>query len=190
MNRRKYPQIMDMMKDPEDVPDNKQALALVERYFPEGMNGMLFLNSVAYFDFDHSMLLDEEPLPVTSIWATWKRRQEEMELAKARYEFEAGTVASTMQDARITHVVMHKHDLSRLNHLTKTFMRDRLPRFVTLEWVMKCFDEETLFHEAGNYMFNVQMRNISLIPSFFLLVVLIDYDPKYYGEGQSDSNRM
>jgi hypothetical protein len=146
---------MDMMKDPKDTPGNKQALTLVERYFPEGMNGMLFLNSVAYFDFDQSWSADQEPLPATPTWVAWKRRQEEMELAKVRFEFEAGTVASDIQDTRITHVIMHQNDLSRLSHLTKTFMRDRLPRFVTLDWIIKCFEEETLLHETGKTIINI-----------------------------------
>jgi hypothetical protein len=144
---------MDLMKDPENVSDNKQALSVVERYYPEGLSGMLFVNTIAYFDFDQSMSSDNELLLATPAWVEWKRRQEEMELAKARFEFEAGTIASTMEDARITHVILHERDLSRLDHLTKTFLRDRLPRFVTLDWIIKSFEQETLLHEAGNYTF-------------------------------------
>ncbi|KAL7321693.1 DNA ligase (ATP) [Mucor circinelloides] len=142
-------EIMDRMeidKDHSDTYYRNLALETTERYFPEGINDMMFLNCVAYFDFDTSMP-KEQPTPISMEWVNWKRYQEELELGKFLFEFQAGRVATDTSDPRITHVVFDPHDLSRLPQLSEIFKKEPLPRFVTLDWIHQCQKEETHLDE-------------------------------------------
>ncbi|KAI9468089.1 MAG: ATP dependent DNA ligase domain-containing protein [Benjaminiella poitrasii] len=122
-----------------------RALELVDRYFPEGIQGMLFMNTVAYFDFDHHSLEEQQSMG----WMGWKRRQEELEIAQSKYHFESGRLVSDVTDESLTHIVFHPRDLFRVDKFQKILLRNQraLPRFVTLEWIHKCFEEEVRLSE-------------------------------------------
>ncbi|KAF1799465.1 ATP dependent DNA ligase domain-containing protein [Mucor lusitanicus] len=137
---------MDMDRNLDDTYYRNLALETTERYFSEGINDMLFLNSVAYFDFDTSMP-KQQPTPITMEWVDWKRSQENLELARLLFEFQAGRVATDTSDPRITHVVFDPHDLSRLPRLSEAFRREPLPRFVTLDWIHRSHKEEVHMDE-------------------------------------------
>ncbi|KAI8371267.1 ATP dependent DNA ligase domain-containing protein [Choanephora cucurbitarum] len=122
------------------------ALQLQERYFPEGLHGMIFVRSVAYFDFDSSMP-SSQPVPVHMAWVEWKRRQERLVLAKHRFEFEAGQATEDLQDQRITHVIVSHPD--RLAVLTEAFVDRPLPRFVVTDWIDRCFEEDVFMDETA-----------------------------------------
>lgn len=139
---------MEIDKDHSDTYYRNLALETTERYFPEGINDMMFLNCVAYFDFDTSMP-KEQPTPISMEWVNWKRYQEELELGKFLFEFQAGRVATDTSDPRISHVVFDPHDLSRLPQLSEIFKKEPLPRFVTLDWIHQCQKEETHLDEKG-----------------------------------------
>ncbi|KAL9553688.1 hypothetical protein MBANPS3_003165 [Mucor bainieri] len=142
-------EIMDRMDTDQNASDDyyrNLALETAGRYFSDGVNDMLFLNNVAYFDFDTSMP-KKQPTPISMEWVNWKRYQESLELAKLLFEFQAGTVATDTSDPRITHVVFDPHDLSRLPKLSETFKREPLPRFVTLNWIHACYKEEANINE-------------------------------------------
>ncbi|KAK4511264.1 uncharacterized protein ATC70_012479 [Mucor velutinosus] len=142
-------EIMDRMDTDQNLGDTcyrNLALETTERYFSEGINDMLFLNCVAYFDFDTSMP-KEQPTPISMEWVNWKRYQEDLELAQLLFEFQAGRVTADASDSRITHVIFDPHDLSRLPKLSEIFKREPLPRFVTLGWIHRCHKEEVHMDE-------------------------------------------
>ncbi|KAI7899247.1 ATP dependent DNA ligase domain-containing protein [Cokeromyces recurvatus] len=121
-----------------------KALELVDRYFPEGIHGMLFINTRAYFDFS----AEQDIEPQTIQWTALKKCQEELEIAKSKYVFESGQVVSKMTE-NITHIIIHKDDVSRVDEFKKWFLRRNksLPRFVTLDWINKCYHEEVRLNE-------------------------------------------
>lgn len=153
---------MDTDQNLDDAYYRNLALETTERYFPEGINDMLFLNSVAYFDFD-TPIPQEQPTPTTIEWVNWKRYQENLELAKLLFEFQAGRTVTDTSDPRITHVVFDPHDLSRLPKLSEIFKREPLPRFVTLDWIHHCHKEEVHVDEKGNLIKIVACKGHRLI---------------------------
>jgi len=165
---------MDRMNTDQNLDDayyRNLALETTERYFPEGINDMLFLNSVAYFDFDTS-IPQEQPTPTSIEWVNWKRYQENLELAKLLFEFQAGKTATDTLDPRITHVVFDPHDLSRLPKLSETFRREPLPRFVTLDWIHQCHKEEVHVDEKGKLIKIVACKG-------HRLTGFAEFDPKF-----------
>lgn len=144
---------MDRMQTETNLDDTyyrNLALHVTERYFPENINDMLFLKCTAYFDFDVSKS-KEQPTPITSEWVNWKRYQEELELGKILFEFQAGRISQDTTDPKTTHVVFNPHDLSRLPKLSEIFKKEPLPRFVTLNWIHQCYEQDVHLDEKGWY---------------------------------------
>lgn len=117
-----------------------------ERYFPEGLVGMMFLNCVAYFDFD-TCRFATQPIPITPEWVSWKRCQEELELAQTKFILECGKISQDISDKTITHVVMNHKDLTHFRDLLDSIQRPEKPRFVVLEWINDSYQQETLLNE-------------------------------------------
>ncbi|KAI8981907.1 ATP dependent DNA ligase domain-containing protein [Mycotypha africana] len=147
-------EIMNRMdeKDMDDSVSRNLALETIHRYFPEGLPGMLFIRSLAYFDFD-TTIPSNHLSPITFEWVTWKRSKEVMELYKARFEFQGGRIAAAVSDPNITHIIVNKDDLTRIEQLGKIFMREPLPRFVTFQWIDDCLTEGTLLDEERKHLF-------------------------------------
>jgi DNA ligase-4 len=134
--------------------------------------GMVFLNTIAYFDYDTSMS-EDPPTPLTVEWVKWKKHQEEMKLAQATYEFDVGQVRTSTDDEELTHVIVNQNDLSRLSALKKTFLRPRLPRFVTLDWIQACISNHTIVNEVGKSIKVAHCKGKEANSLYFL-----DYLPK------------
>ncbi|KAL4206229.1 ATP dependent DNA ligase domain-containing protein [Rhizopus microsporus] len=119
-----------------------------ERYFDNHIPGMLFFKVIAYFDQDTKMMLTRLGTPLTAGWIKKKKSWDKLELLSIRFKSEGGLIRETPTED-ITHVVFNKQDFCRLEELTKTFRRERLPRFVTSEWIEACLENDTLVDEAA-----------------------------------------
>lgn len=157
-------QVMERMESTE--PKDKTyfrnlAKATTQRYFPDGLPGMTFLNTVAYFDIDTTKS-STQPTPITPEWVSWKRCQEELTLAQSLYEFEAGKVSQDISDSTITHIVLNKNDLSRFAKLINSITRPTKPKFVVLDWIKECYDQETLVNDEdfNPKYYNAQQKSI------------------------------
>lgn len=119
---------------------------IVDEYFPTPIEGMPFLNTVAYFDYD---VYKDPPAPLTVEWVKWKQIQEESKFCQEKFEYGLGLVSTSTLDEGVTHVIMNGKDLSRFKSLKQVFHRLHLPRFVTLEWIQACIGNNTLVNELG-----------------------------------------
>lgn len=129
------------------------AKSVSERYFDDEVSSLLFLNIVAYFDFDTSLSLTQ-PTPITLDWVARKRCQEELSLAKYLFEFEGGRVSTDIADETITHIVVNQNDLVRYEKLVNSINRPVKPQFVIFDWVNQCYEEEILLDETSNEQTN------------------------------------
>lgn len=145
-----------MGKDESQSDEERRAICqqtMNECFSDQTMQGFLFLNNVAYFDYDTSMDIDELPIEKTIQWAEWRKNRSETEFYQDKFKFELGDVRLSGRNQDVTHVVVNQNDLSRLDMLRNEFHRTRLPRFVTLEWIQACIDNRTLVNELGKSFF-------------------------------------
>ena len=71
----------------------------------------------------------------------------DMLFAKQKVVFGSGRVADSLADEAVTHIIVGA-DRSRLAELRKSIAaKPRLPRLVTVDWVMRSWEEETLLDE-------------------------------------------
>ncbi|KAG1037484.1 hypothetical protein G6F43_012858 [Rhizopus delemar] len=124
----------------------KLANEFSERYFDYQLPGMLFLNMVSYFDCDRS---DTVPDPLMMEWVKKKKTWDKLDLLSIRFQAEGGLISKTPSN-QVTHVILNKHDLSNLEKLTSTFQNERLPRFVTSDWIEACIQNNTIINEGAD----------------------------------------
>ncbi|KAG0736757.1 hypothetical protein G6F17_012210 [Rhizopus arrhizus] len=122
----------------------KLANEFSERYFDYQLPGMLFLNMVSYFDCDRS---DTVPDPLIMEWVKKKKTWDKLDLLSIRFQAEGGLISKTPSN-QVTHVILNKHDLSNLKTLTGVFQNERLPRFVTSDWIEACIQNNTIINEG------------------------------------------
>lgn len=150
-----------------------KARQVARKYFNNEVEGMIFLNVVAYFDCNTSM--PQDPLtPLTTERVKWKKLQEDMKIIQDRFEFDAGQVRTSTLDDEVTHVIVNQNDLTRLAALKNDFYRPKLPRFVTLEWIQACLNNHTLVNEMGKDIYYLPSQTVCLIIFFQCL----DYQPR------------
>jgi DNA ligase-4 len=107
--------------------------------------GSMFRHVVAFVDQPHE---DVEMVNGSSEHAEGQTASSlDMELAKQQLAFGGAKVVESLDDPTVTHVVAGQ-DKQRLEELRKEmFKKQRLPRLVTMEWVLESWKEKTLLDE-------------------------------------------
>ncbi|KAF2201024.1 ATP-dependent DNA ligase [Delitschia confertaspora ATCC 74209] len=104
------------------------------------LKNLMFSNVVAYFDMPNNDGITTPHLPFRS------------QLASNMIRFGGGDVVGSVQDDRITHVVLADEGVEerkeRLKWVAENMMElERVPRRVGVEWVEKCWEEGTRLDE-------------------------------------------
>lgn len=147
--------LLEKMGKDENAPDRRKSTQdIVDAYFPAPTDGMPFIHTVAYFDYDVERV---PPVPLTMEWVKWKRIQEESKLAQDQFEFELGQVTKSTLNQDVTHVIMNSKDLSRFKTLKEAFHKRVLPRFVTVDWIGACIRNNTLVNELGKEKIKIKI---------------------------------
>ncbi|KAI9276265.1 hypothetical protein BY458DRAFT_506157 [Sporodiniella umbellata] len=141
--RRNLEEMTDSFNDIDEEACRKLACSFSEKYFDNQLPGMLFLKTVAYFDYDESVKLSA---PLTTQWVQRKKAWDELELSAICFKSEGGIIAQEISES-ITHVIFNKNDLARLKTLIEMFKNPPLPRFVSSEWIDACIKHDTLIDE-------------------------------------------
>lgn len=118
------------MPEPESKPDKFNFFLQLEAHDVDvdDMYGIMFRRTVVYFDKADSTDLD-------------------MEYAELILRMANGTIVNDVDSDLLTHIVVGE-DRSRLSELRKIISRrSRVPRIVTLAWVLESQKEKTLLDE-------------------------------------------
>ena len=122
--------LCETMPEPEDKPRSFNFFNQLDEHGVDvdDMPGTMFRRTVVYFDKADSADLN-------------------MEYAQHVVRMANGTLVNDLDNELLTHIVVSE-DRSRLSDLRKTISRrTRVPRFVTLAWVMESSKEKTLLDE-------------------------------------------
>jgi len=73
---------------------------------------------------------------------------QELQEVRSKIERNGGRITKDLNHSKLTHVVLHKRDLSRRRELEKRTREPKRRNLVVHTWIQCCLDEDTLLNEA------------------------------------------